>query len=546
MSQNFPPANFWEYCCDCDRFYPFQLANNDRRERNLDVEQCVNCKRHAIKRYLCDQCNVVSIESREKGEKSYRITATGSVRLAKGPIRHECPACMKSSQAAIGEHHCKKVEVTYTTARDECPFCGIEIQQQISAGVEQVQTNGQAFTIQRTLQQSQIETNDSDMPFLASQPVDAAQIPPSAAYRARQFGINLIGFARKHAKATATFFSALLAIVALLLTPPIRGRFLNHAPRVENIIVNMPVTGRNVSLIGMAFDPDDDPLTYQWSCSTGTVIEWNNQYAQLQLPEPSASAKGTPISVHLRVLDPDGASAKLDKDIAAQPPPPNQQPSLTLLSDKQVAAVGEKVMLTAEAEDKDGDPLSYKWSCPNKDAFLSGEGVKVVLDTAKIQVSYAKPVLVTVYLAVNDGHGNSALDKMPILVVSNRTNKMNIARPSSKSTNHLFTLSLSPVEKSWVYPGERLKLVAKAVATHRDDTLTYQWEASNGCVIEGVGSDVWLNTATLNPQVDLVVVQVNLVVKDQHGSSIRGSIKIFVIPKPTSTQPTPESPSAPQ
>jgi hypothetical protein len=27
MAHNFPADDFWEYCCDCDRFYPFRLAN---------------------------------------------------------------------------------------------------------------------------------------------------------------------------------------------------------------------------------------------------------------------------------------------------------------------------------------------------------------------------------------------------------------------------------------------------------------------------------------------------------------------------------------
>jgi hypothetical protein len=546
LAERFPPDDFWEYCCDCDRFYPFQSANDDRRNRNLDVEQCVSCKRQAIRRYLCDYCKVVSVESKEKGDKSYRITATGLVRLAKGPIRHECPACLKSPQAVIGEHHCRKLESTFTTARDECPFCGTEIQTHFSEPGEQTRVNPQSFSRQPAGEQTQPVSvpsaeNDSEIvsPIGGESSVTAVQPPPSGVHRAQQFGNRVVTLARKHAVATATIISLVLAIVGFLLTPTIRARF-NHPPRVSNIVVNPPVIapGKNVSLIGMASDPDGDLLTYQWSCSSGAVILWNNQYAQLKLDEPGVSAQGAKIAVHLEVMDPYGAPGILDADITVQPPQPNRAPTLNLVADKQVVAAGEKVILKAEASDKDDEKLSFKWSCSNYADAVSGEGSQVTLDTAKVNVG-SGPVLLTVSSIVNDDHGNSTSDKIPILVVSRQFNKMTVAKMATRSVNRPFTLSLSAAEKSWVYPGERLKLVGTAFAPHTGDALTYQWDASNGCVIEGVGSNVWLNTSTLNPKVDMVVVQVNLTVRDQHGSIIRGSIRIFVLPKPTSSLPPP-------
>lgn len=544
LTQNFPPDNIWEYCCDCDRFYPFQLANDDRRQRNLDIEECVNCKRHAIRRFLCDQCNVVSVESGEKGEKSYCITGTGLVRLAKGPTRHECPSCLKSPQiGSISEHHCKKLDVTFTTARDECPFCGMDIQPQLSGPFEQPKVNGETYTTPLTTEPPPFEStsgaeNDPKMASAVNAEPEADSIPASsAAQRAKHIGVAFIILARKHSAATLAILSVLLGIVALLLSPSIRAH-LNHTPHVDNIVVSPPVIapGKSVSLIGVASDQDGDLLTYQWSCSCGKVIEWNNQYAQLKLDDPELSSHGAKIAVHLQVIDPYGEMGNGYADINVEPPPPNLPPTLSLVADKQVATAGEKVILKAEASDKDDQNLSFKWSCANYADALSGDGNQVTLDTSKIKVSSA-PVLLTVSSIVNDDHGNSTSDKIPILIVSKLFNRRTVARLATRTINHPFTLSLSGAEKSWVYAGERLKLVGNAIAPHIGDGLTYQWAATNGCAIEGTGSEVWLSTAVLNPQVDLVVVQVNLIVRDQHGGSIKGSIKIFVLPKPTSRPP---------
>src|SRR5882757_6058554 len=68
LAEQFPSSDYWEYCCDCRRFYQLENAGADRRERNLDIEQCVSCRRHGIRRYLCYHCNVLSVESAEKGE----------------------------------------------------------------------------------------------------------------------------------------------------------------------------------------------------------------------------------------------------------------------------------------------------------------------------------------------------------------------------------------------------------------------------------------------------------------------------------------------
>lgn len=112
LSNNFPKEEFWEYCCDCQTFSPSSFGSGGKTSEN-----CRHCERPTLRRFLCDECKIVSYESDEdtKG-KSFGINPEG--------IKPACPGCLKVfSETHSNQHQCADIEGSLMTHRAECPFC---------------------------------------------------------------------------------------------------------------------------------------------------------------------------------------------------------------------------------------------------------------------------------------------------------------------------------------------------------------------------------------------------------------------------------------
>lgn len=113
LSQNFPNAEFWEYCCDCQSFRPSEIAAGGEAQ-----DRCMVCDRRVARRFLCEHCQVISIESDEasKRRKPYAVSGAGAV-------EPECPGCLRADGLPVRAHACRAVNATISTAREVCPFC---------------------------------------------------------------------------------------------------------------------------------------------------------------------------------------------------------------------------------------------------------------------------------------------------------------------------------------------------------------------------------------------------------------------------------------
>ncbi len=112
LSNDFPRGEYWEYCCDCQIFSPSSFGSGGKT-----AETCRHCERPTLRRFLCDECKIVSCESDEdtKG-KNFRISPEG--------IKPACPGCRKTFGAAhSNRHECADIEGALMTHRAECPFC---------------------------------------------------------------------------------------------------------------------------------------------------------------------------------------------------------------------------------------------------------------------------------------------------------------------------------------------------------------------------------------------------------------------------------------
>lgn len=113
LAVRFPHEDFWEYCCDCQSFYPSPTALGLRA-----ADHCPVCNRETARRSLCAHCKLVSIDSDTRARrKQYLIPPFEAASPA-------CPGCGEAAAPDVLEHACEVIAATYATARAECPFCG--------------------------------------------------------------------------------------------------------------------------------------------------------------------------------------------------------------------------------------------------------------------------------------------------------------------------------------------------------------------------------------------------------------------------------------
>lgn len=113
LSNNFPQAEFWEFCADCQTFLPTKLAVGVRA-----VSACPNCSREPARRFLCENCHIETFESDEPARgKIYRLSGANGV-------EPNCPGCqIPATNGAAKAHYCSQIEAEILTSRSICPFC---------------------------------------------------------------------------------------------------------------------------------------------------------------------------------------------------------------------------------------------------------------------------------------------------------------------------------------------------------------------------------------------------------------------------------------
>ncbi len=105
-----------------------------------------------------------------------------------------------------------------------------------------------------------------------------------------------------------------------------------------------------------ASDPDNDPLTYSYTATGGTVdgtgpdARWN----------PSGLALGS-YTINVKVDDGRGGTATCAADVAVAKRP-NSPPVISCSPERTPIIAGERVAINSRASDPDGDPLTYSYS----------------------------------------------------------------------------------------------------------------------------------------------------------------------------------------
>jgi hypothetical protein len=188
------------------------------------------------------------------------------------------------------------------------------------------------------------------------------------------------------------------------------------------------------------------------------------------------------------------------------PPPPNQPPVInSLTAEKEVTTLSES-QIVCEANDTDGDTLTYQWSADG--GTIKGEGSSVTWVAPDTAGNY------TVKVAVSDGKGGEATDSTTIAVIE---------RPNQPPTITGLAIDGSPPAeenrvRQWI-----TKTIQCTAQDPDGDNLSYLWRATGG-KITGEGNTVGWTSPGVNGNYTVTVV-----VTDGRGGKAEASIVFKVL-----------------
>jgi hypothetical protein len=146
-----------------------------------------------------------------------------------------------------------------------------------------------------------------------------------------------------------------------------------------------------------ASDPDNDPLTYSYTASSGTV-EGSGPDARFNT---AGLAEGT-YTVNAKVDDGRGGTANCSADITVAKKP-HHPPTISCSTDHSPILPGERTGITATANSPDGLPLTYSYSATG--GQVTGDGPKATFDSTGLAAgSY------TVKCTASDGQPDGTVE----------------------------------------------------------------------------------------------------------------------------------------
>jgi Bacterial Ig domain len=184
--------------------------------------------------------------------------------------------------------------------------------------------------------------------------------------------------------------------------PPPPPTPTNQPPFIDSITSDQPevATSTEAHLVAVAGDPDGDILTYQWSADSGTI---NGEGSTITWSAPAISDNYT---IKLTVSDGKGGTATASTTIAAIDKP-NHPPIVNGLTIDGAPPLNENTCrawitktIHVNAEDPDGDPLTYLWRTTG--GKITGEGSTVGWTSPGVNGLY------TVTVVVSDNRGARA------------------------------------------------------------------------------------------------------------------------------------------
>ena len=154
-------------------------------------------------------------------------------------------------------------------------------------------------------------------------------------------------------------------------------------------------SGDTVAVHVNASDPDNDPLTYSYTATGGTV-EGTGPDARWSM---AGLGVGT-YTVTAKVDDGKGGTASCAADVKVEEKP-NHPPVISCAPDHSPILPGEHATIISTASDPDNDPLTYSYTATG--GQIAGNGAQAQFDATGLQ-----PGNYTVNCRVSDGRGGNA------------------------------------------------------------------------------------------------------------------------------------------
>jgi len=173
---------------------------------------------------------------------------------------------------------------------------------------------------------------------------------------------------------------------------------VNHPPIAAcsaNPVSVYAGSGDTVAVHVNASDPDNDPLTYSYTATGGTVAGTG--------PDARWSTAGLGVgtyTVTAKVDDGRGGTASCAADLKVEEKP-NHPPVISCAPDHSPILPGEHATIISTASDPDNDPLTYSYTTTG--GQITGSGAQAQFDATGLQ-----PGKYTVNCKVSDGRGGNA------------------------------------------------------------------------------------------------------------------------------------------
>jgi len=261
----------------------------------------------------------------------------------------------------------------------------------------------------------------------------------------------------------------------------------------------------STEIVCIVSSPDGVELNYEWQ-ATGGSLEGEGAIVVWTAP----AVEGF-FHVEVTVSDHRGNAVTKQIRITSKANVPPMIASLT--ADAGWTLPSGSLQITCEAEDPDGDALSYLWTAT--DGSISGTGAIVTWTAPEDVGKY------DITVVVSDGHGGSATRTLRVSVETGQPPIIQALEVTSERHEHCYLIK----ENSLRYKVGRNQLYdIECIAHHPDHLeLSYEWECEDG-EIEGEGSLItWTAPNTSND------VTVTVIVSDSTGRTASESITLNVV-----------------
>lgn len=304
----------------------------------------------------------------------------------------------------------------------------------------------------------------------------------------------------------------------------INSTFVENAPFIEQVLVNSAATNRapivtlaatkysvdrqyEVSLTGVAVDPDNNIATYTWSANSGYFTANVASDTQRMWVAPNTDTIAT---LTFTAVDTGGlrGSASIQVKVGRGMVAPNSRPVISSFVISPADLSGNRsYTITATTSDADGDTLAYAWNASESNGNI---GRLTSLNSSSIvwvTPDVAATTAVTITLTANDLKENGLASRSQTFTVSP-------TRANQPPTNLAISITdLNNVATTTFY-AYRDYILNGTATDPEGETITWQWSVNKGNVYSPTATSTkWLTPST--PQ----DAEITLTVTDIKGSS---------------------------